>query len=228
MTKNQLQGQARALLLAIGSTVFASCARDTPVPPRAIPAPVQSAAVSPAVDSVKADAAKTAEVSGRLEARVESLQRVTADLRTGMTSAAAEADRLRKQKAASEKELDALWKMLTNEEARAAALFAEVETAKKIADEQKAHRAIAEKRLDELAKAAIARDTETLELRAQRDHLSDELDKAGKVHADMLAKLSKAEMKAAVGSYLKGVVWFLGIVIVLVVAVRVIAFFKPL
>lgn len=228
MTKNQIQGQLRALLLALGSVALASCARDTPVPPRAIPAPVQSAAVSPAVDGVKADAAKTAEVSGRLEAKVESLQRATADLRTGMTAATAEADRLRKQKIASEKELDALWKMLTNEEARAAALFAEVEKAKEIADQQKAHRAIAEKRLDELAKAAIARDTETLELRAQRDHLSGELDKAGQVHADMLAKLSKAEMKAAVGSYLKGIVWFLGSLIVLVVVVKAAAFFKPL
>lgn len=46
MTKNQIQGQLRALLLAIGSMVFASCARDTPVPPSAIPAPVQSAAAA--------------------------------------------------------------------------------------------------------------------------------------------------------------------------------------
>jgi len=44
MTKNQIQGQLRALLLALGSMALASCARDTPVPPRAIPAPVQSAA----------------------------------------------------------------------------------------------------------------------------------------------------------------------------------------
>lgn len=199
-----------------------------PAPPRAIPAPLQTAAVSPLADQAKADAAKGGEVSSRLEGKVESLQRTTADLRAGMSLATTEADRLRKQKAATEKELDALWQLLNGTEARAAALFAEVETAKKIADEQKAHRLVAEKRLDELAKAAIARDNETLELRDQRDHLASELDKAGKVHADMLAKLSKAEMKAAVGTYLKGVGWFIGIVIVLVVAVRVMAFFKPL
>lgn len=210
-------------------SMLVGCASKVdPVPPKAIPAPRQSAAVSPLVDQAKADAAKGGEVSSRLEGKVESLQRTTGELRAGMSVATSEADRLRKQKAATEKELDGLWQLLNGTEARAAALFAEVETAKKIADEQKAHRVIAEKRLDELAKAAIARDTETAELRDQRDHLAGELDKAGKVHADMLARLSKAEQKAAVGSYLKGCIWFIGIVIVLVVAVRVMAFFKPL
>jgi hypothetical protein len=206
----------------------ASCAGTTQVPPKAIPAPRQSMAVTPLVDQARADAAKGGEVSSRLESKVESLQRTTGELRSGMAMATAEADRLRKQKAATENELDALWQMLNGTEARAVALFAEVESAKLIADEQKAHRVIAEKRLDELAKAAIARDNETLELRDQRDHYAAELDKAGKVHADILAKLSKAEMKAAVGTYLKGIVWFIGIVLVLIVAVRVIAFFKPL
>ena len=132
-----------------------------------------------------------------------------------MTAATAEADRLRKQKAATEKELDGLWQLLNGTEARAAALFAEVESAKRIADEQKAHRVIAEKRLDELAKAAIARDNETLELRSQRDHYVSELDKAVKAHAAMQASLSAAEQKAAVGTYLKGCIWFIGIALFL-------------
>lgn len=195
--------------------LLASCSTTPDVPPRAIPEPTQTAAVSPLVDQAKADAAKGGEVSARLESKVESLQRTTADLRTGMTAATAEADRLRKQKAATEKELDGLWQLLNGTEARAAALFAEVESAKRIADEQKAHRVIAEKRLDELAKAAIARDNETLELRSQRDHYVSELDKAVKAHAAMQASLSAAEQKAAVGTYLKGCIWFIGIALFL-------------
>ena len=198
-----------------GLILLASCSTAPEAPPKAIPAPTQTAAISPLVDHAKADATKGGEISARLESKVESLQRTTADIRTGMTAATAEADRLRKQKAATEKELDGLWQLLNGTETRAAALFAEVESAKRIADEQKAHRVIAEKRLDELAKAAIARDNETLELRAQRDHYADELDKAGKVHADMLARLSKAEQKAAVGGYLKGCIWFIGIALFL-------------
>lgn len=199
-----------------------------PVPPRAIPAPRQAEAVTPLVERVRADSAKSGEVSAKLEGKVEALQRTTGELRAGMSAATAEADRLRKQKAATEKELDGLWQLLTASDEHAKRLFAEVEDAKRVADEQRGHRLLAEKRLDELAKAAIARDNETLELRDQRDHYASELDKAGKVHADMLAKLSKAEMKAAVGTYLKGVVWFIAVLIVLVIAVKVIAFFKPL
>lgn len=195
--------------------ILASCSTAPEAPPKAIPAPTQTVAVSPLVDQAKADAAKGGEVSSRLEGKVESLQRTTGELRAGMSVATAEADRLRKQKAATEKELDGLWQLLNGTEARAAALFAEVETAKKIADEQKAHRIIAEKRLDELAKAAIARDNETLELRSQRDHYVSELDKAVKAHASMQARLSAAEQKAAVGTYLKGCIWFIGVALLL-------------
>lgn len=192
--------------------MLVGCSPDAATPPpRAIPAPRQTEAVTPLVERVRADTAKSGEVSAKLEGKVEALQRTTGELRAGMSAATAEADRLRKQKAATEKELDGLWKLLNGTEARAAALFAEVESAKQIADEQKAHRLVSEKRLDELAKAAIARDIETLELRDQRDQLAADVDRAGKVHADMLARLSKAEQRAAVGAYLKGCIWFLGV-----------------
>lgn len=197
-------------LLSLCMALF-SCSSKTEAPPRAIPAPIQAAAVTPAVDAVKADATKSREISGRLEKQVETLQRTTSDLRQGFAAATAEAARLKAQKQASEKELDGLWDMLTGTEQRAKALFEEVEKAKAIADQQKAQRVVAEKRLDELAKAAIARDTETSELRTQRDHLADELDKAVKAHARMQSRLSAAEQKASVGTYLKGCIWFIGI-----------------
>lgn len=84
MTKDQIAGQLRALLLAIGSMALASCARDTPVPPRAIPAPVQSAAVTPAVDAVRADSAKGREISGRLETQVDALRKSSSDADTAI------------------------------------------------------------------------------------------------------------------------------------------------
>lgn len=194
-------------LLAIISIALGSCTHET-VPPRAIPAPIQSAAVTPAVDAVRADSAKGREISGRLETQVDALRKSSADLRQDFASATAEAARLKAQKAATEKELDALWILLTGTEQRAKALFDEVEKAKTIADQQKAQRVVAERRLDELAKAAIANDIEKQELRTQRDSLASELAKSEDLRR-------KAEMRAAVGTYLKGCIWFIGISLLL-------------
>ena len=204
--------------LIFASFALVGCVPKETAPPQAIIAPNQSAAVSPLVDQAKADAAKGGEVSAKLERQVETLRKNSLDLQHGFSAATNEAARLRAQKAASEKELDALWEMLNGTEARAKELFAEVEKAKAIADEQRDHRVLAEKRLDELAKAALARDTETLELRKQRDFLADENERAGKVIEGLKVDLRRADMKAAVGSYLKGVAWFIGIVLTLIAA----------
>ena len=207
--------KALTLLIAI---LLASCASKIEAPPRAIPAPIQSAAVTPAVDAVKADSAKSREISGKLEQQVEALRKNSIDLQHGFSVATTEAARLKAQKTASEKELDALWDMLNGTEARAKALFAEVEKAKAFADQQRDFRMIAEKRLDDLAKAAIARDTETMELRAQREHLTGELLRSDKTITRLKAELSTAERKAAVGSYLKGVGVFIGLGIIAIIA----------
>lgn len=205
-------------LLPLLALSLAACTPTPDVPPRAIPAPTQSAAVTPAVDAVKADASKSREISGRLEQQVETLRKNSRDLQHGFAAATSEAARLKAQKQASEKELDALWDMLNGTEARAKELFAEVEKAKAYADEQRDFRMVAEKRLDDLAKAAIARDNETMELRAQREHLASELARGEKINADLRSKLSAAEKKAAVGTYLKGVAWFIGIMMTLIAA----------
>lgn len=203
-------------ILSLLALILAACAPSTENAPRAIPAPIQSAAVTPAVDAVKADASKSREISGRLESQIETLRKNSIDLQHGFSAATSEAAKLKAQKQASEKELDALWDMLNGTEARAKEMFAEVEKAKAYADEQREFRALAEKRLDELAKAAIARDTETMELRAQREHLSDELARGERINAELRAKLASAEKKAAVGSFLKGVCWFIGIIFTLI------------
>lgn len=215
-------------LLPLIALLLVACTPTPDVPPRAIPAPIQSAAVTPAVDAVKADSAKSREISGKLEQQVETLRKNSIDLQHGFAAATSEAARLKAQKSASEKELDALWDILNGTEARAKALFAEVEKAKAFADEQRDFRVLAERRLDELAKAALARDTETLELRKQRDFLADENARAGKVIERMRADLSKAEMKAAVGTYLKGVGWFIAVCLLLLAALWVaLKTFKP-
>lgn len=196
--------------------VLAACSPTPEAPPRAIPAPIQSAAVTPAVDAVKADSVKSREISGKLEQQVETLRKNSLDLQHGFSAATSEAARLKAQKAASEKELDALWDMLNGTEARAKELFSEVEKAKAFADQQRDFRMIAEKRLDDLAKAAIARDNETLELRAQREHLAGELDSARNAIATLRENLRKAENKAAVGSYLKGIIYYLAALIAII------------
>lgn len=59
-------------LTYVSVLLLASCTHET-VPPRAIPAPIQSAAVTPVVDAVRADSAKGREISGRLETQVDAL-----------------------------------------------------------------------------------------------------------------------------------------------------------
>lgn len=217
----------RCILLIIVLS-FASCAKNAQPIPRAIPAPTQASAVTPVAQAVKDDAVKSAVIAERLENKVESLQKTSSGLRDELSLATAEASRLKQQKAASADELQTLWQTLNSTEQKAKALFEEIEQAKLAAEEQKQLRAITEKRMDELLKTAVARDNETVELRAQRDHLASELTRAEKIVEQAQADLSKAQMKAAVGSYLKGCIWFIAIVVIAVIAVKTISFFKPL
>lgn len=206
-------------ILPLIAILLASCASKIEAPPRAFPAPIQSADVAPMARVVKEDASRTAAASAKLESKVAELQRSSADLRAGVGQATAEADRLRKQKAASEKELDALWQMLTGSETRAKELFAEVEKAKSYADEQMQARLLAERRVDDLIQAASGSDVEKAELRAQRDHLASELEKAGKTHAMMQSALRDAERKGAIGTFFKGLLWWVGIAAVVLAIV---------
>lgn len=214
---------ASFLLAVVGVCIVLALVgcQSTQMPPRAVVATIQSAAVSPLVDRSKADAARTNEAASKLESKVDDLRLTTTALRAGMTAATAEAERLRDQKTASEKELQGLWELLTASDQHAKQLFAEVEKAKTIADQQKSFRLLAERNLDELAKAAIARDTETVELRAQRDQLSKDLGTAQLAYEQQAGKLATAEKRAAVGTYLKGCVWVLGISLLIIVALYV-------
>lgn len=203
---------------------LASCTAPTPPPPKAIPAPRQSADVSPLVAAAREDAVKAGTVSAKLEGQVEGLKATSGHLADGLGAAIAELDKLRFAKAATETELESLWAMLTASNTQARNLFAEVEKAKATADEQKVARLGAERAIDSLLKAAAEADREKLELRDQREHYAAELAKAGIVHADLLEKLSIADKKAAVGTYLKGIAAFVILILAAVVALKV---FKP-
>jgi chromosome segregation ATPase len=168
--------------------------------------PPEAAAVTPLVDQVQADTTAARETAAKLENKVDDLHRATATLRAGITTATAESDRLRKQKAATEAELDGLWRMLTNEQAGAAALFREVESSKALAEQHRLQRMVAEKRIEELAKAAAAGDAERFALRQNHDAMASQIEAARKTEAELSAKLAKAEKGAAVASFIKGTV----------------------
>lgn len=204
--------------------ILASCA--TPTPPVAIPvpAPRQTAAVAPMVATARQEAAKTAAVAAKLETQVGSLRELSGSLSGGLKTALTEVEKLRFAKAATETELDSVWKLLTASSEEARNLFDEVEKAKAMADQHQQARILADERLVELATAAHARDAEVLELRDQRDHFASELSKAGVVHADLLEKLSKEKAKSAVGTYLKNIVLGLILAGIAIVAIKI---FKP-
>lgn len=205
MVARHLDAGMRNLMTALLAFVLASCATAPKTAP-ALPRPAEAAPVAPLVDRAQADAAAARETSAKLEGKVETLHRDAATLKTGIMAATAEADRLRKQKAATEAELDGLWRMLTNEQERAAALFREVETSKTLAEQHRQQRILAEKRLEELAKAATAADAEAATLRQQHDAMARQIEAARKTEAELSAKLAKAEKGAAVARFIKGTV----------------------
>lgn len=186
--------------------------------PRAVPvnptAPSRSADVSPIVEVVRGDAAKTSVVSARLEGQVANLQKSTATLKDGMAKSLAESARLRDAKMATEAELDGLWKMLTDSNVIARQLFDEAEKARDSAAEQKELRIAAESNLVALTRHSAARDAETAALRQQHQDMSGLVNSMAKEIDAQQASLIKAEKKAAVGSYLRGGVIVIAIVLV--------------
>lgn len=197
-----------ATAIAAIFTVACTPPRNIPPPP---PKPIETAPVTPTVEAVKAQVAVQRATSEKLEGKVETLARTTGELRTGLAAATAEAARLRDAKTATESELDGIWRMLQAEQNRAAEMFAAADESRKLADDQRKQRIEAEKRLADLTTAAALRDSETANLRKAVEQMAKQIEAARDAEATMQASLAKAERKAAVGSYLKGIVWFLGI-----------------
>jgi len=206
-----------AILTACTAWLAPSCA-PTPKAIVVAPPPQTSAPVAPLVVQAKQEAAAARETAHKLETKVDAMVVTTAALRTGLQAATSEADRLRNQKTATEKELDALWRMLTAEQDRAAEMFNQVEASKALTIEATRQRLVAERGMDALAIAATASDIEKANLRAQNASQAEQIAQAAANEKILSDKLRKAETRAAVGSYLKGIVWFLGIAGVLCTA----------
>jgi hypothetical protein len=206
------------ILAALAVACLASCAPPLPPPvASAVPAPRITPPVAPLVAAVAADLRAAASASAKLEGEVAALRVSAGGLAEGLDLAAAEVDRLKIAKAGTDTELDTLAGMLTAAHTQARNLFLEVEAAQATAAAHREARETAERRVADLRAAAAVHDQETAALRDQVAHYTGELDKAGKVHADLLARLSEAKSKAAVGGYLKGMIgWiiFAGVLIV--------------
>lgn len=194
-------------LLCLAAHVFVSCA---PAPKALVVAPsaVPSApSVAPVAESVRADVAAGGAVSARLEGQVAGLQKSAANLRDGMEKSLAEVERLRTAKAATEAELDALWKMMADSNERVRNLFAEAEAARASADEQRDLRAKAEKSLMDLARVSSLKDAEVTSLRAQRDDMAAALQASARNQQSLEQRLRSAERNAALGSWVRSMGW---------------------
>lgn len=207
--------------MAALAALFVGC---TPIP-KTVPAPLrppESAAMAPLATQAQAAALSSRETAAKLEAEVGTIQKTTAGLRQGINQATAEADRLRQQKSATEKELETLWGMLTAEQTRAAELWNHVETSKSLANQHREQRLIAEKRLGELADAVIAAEMEIAALRQNHDQLSAQVDQARRTEAALGEKLSKAENDAAIARFFKAAA-AIGVAILVIGTILVVA-----
>ncbi len=188
-----------ALALAV---LIAACAPTKRTGPSAS-RPAETPPVAPTAAMAQADASASRESAAALAQKVEDIRRNATSLRTGLDAATAEADRLRTQKSATEKELNALWSMLTNEQSRAAALFDEVEKSKTLADQHRQQLLNAAKRIDALLVEAAKADAELTTLRAQHDDQAMQISQAREIEARLQDQLKKAEADAALSRTIK-------------------------
>lgn len=159
----------KTLAAIIAPLLLVACAsKVASVDPATKQPPVKTAeAVSPLLIQVQDDAAKADAKRRVTESKVGDAARTAGALHKELEAAVAEADRLRKQKAASASELDQLWGMLTAASQRN--MFLETQLAESQAgfkDEQML-REEAQKNLKTAQLAGIAKDEEAATLRSQ-------------------------------------------------------------
>ena len=183
-------------LLALA--LLASCAPRPGTVPKHVPLdpPPKARAVEVApVRHAAAAAHREAAVAG---AKVEKIAAEVKALESHLGAAVAEADRLRKQKSASERELDLMWENLTKIHQRHDALSLEAQGAKAALDRQKLLHAAAEAEIAKLEQAVREAGVETALLRSSfttaeklRAGTAEALDTANASAADHLAKAQK-------------------------------------
>lgn len=175
--------------------------------PMTAPAPVRPPETPPMaviVDDAAATGATRDRTAVKLESQVQAISERAASLRDGISEATREADRLRQQKTATEKELVALWAMLTNEQKHARVLFEESERNQALADQHRRERETAESQLVRLADVSRKAEIELKALRANHDAMAGQIDQARKTEASLQGRLEKAQEQAAVARFIKG------------------------
>ena len=89
----------------------------------------------------------------KVDEKISAAQTTASDLRTGITRALDEADRLRKQKSATEAELTNMWSILTKEKENTARLFNQLEETKKESSRLAADSALKDAEVTQLRQA---------------------------------------------------------------------------
>lgn len=203
---------------------LASCA-PAPAPRAIIPsAPPRSAPAAPVIAAANSTQSASTAASAKLESQVNLLRQSASDLQDGMAEAVLEADRLRKQKSATEADLDGLWQKLTNLQTRNLFLEAEAETAVTYAVEQKERRAAAEQAVTDLTALTTAQEAELSSYRVKYQDLATAYHASEKSRAIADAARAAAEKQAAVGNYLRRCLFGL---VALIAAYFVIKLFIP-
>lgn len=195
------------ILFYLPLLVLASCATQRPAPV-AYTAPAKAAPVAPQVSGVRAGAAATAAVSSKLQTQVAVLADKTETLQASLQAATANADKLRKQKTATEAELELQWERLSAITASHLVLEEGMKLAKATVAELQAANINQSHAIDALSDAVQRAEAERDDLRIQHDDMATAIGTQQKLNDTMQAKLSKAQKAEAVGVYLK---WVIGI-----------------
>ncbi len=140
--------------LILSACLLASCAPEPGTLPRHVPLEIPPKARPVETAAVRSSTAAAMREGTLASARVEKIAAEVRTLETHLDAAVTEADRLRKQKSADERELEQMWQSLTKIQQRHDALHTEAEGAKQALDRQKAAHARTGRELAVLEKAA--------------------------------------------------------------------------
>ena len=202
--------------------LLASCAPRPGTVPKHVPLDPPPRARAVEVAPVRQAAAAASREGAVAGAKVEQIAAEVKALETHLDAAVAEADRLRKQKSASERELDLMWENLTKIHQRHDALSLEAQGAKAALDRQKLLHAAAETEIAKLEQAVRAAGVEVALLRSSfttaeklRAGTAEALDTANASAAAHLTKAQKLSGEVRVFRILAGTLllaalaWFL-------------------
>lgn len=189
-----------ATFLALLGLTLVSCwpkPADPLVKPLHPVAPGKTQSAGPAVDQAGKKSSEADTQSALTEERINRAKVVADDAKARMKTALDEADRLRKQKTASENELVALYNQLVAQDQKMGSIIQDLSSAQSSLTTERKLRKEANDLLADARTKIAARDAETSMLRAQLDQSNAQAEayfNSAKASADAL---EKAQVKAA-------------------------------